>query len=113
MPATALNLARGPDVESSWNPQQICASLEVVRRNAKTFANEAVDWYYAKKKSIARASQICRAFSIVFISIGGLIPIVSSVGVVSRRVPDLSEWGYVFLGIGASAIALDKFFGFS
>lgn len=49
MPATALNLARVPDVESSWKPEQIAESLEVVRRNAKTFANEAVDWYYVKK----------------------------------------------------------------
>jgi hypothetical protein len=113
MPSTTLDLARVPEVESRWNPDKILESIEVVRRDAETFANDAVKWYYSKKKSKARASQICRAFSIVFISIGGLTPVLGSVTAVSSKIPGVSEWGYVFLGLGASLIALDKFFGFS
>jgi SMODS and SLOG-associating 2TM effector domain 2 len=113
MPTTTLDLARVPEVESHWNPDKILESIEVVRRDAKTFANDAVDWYYSKKKSKAHASQICRAFSIVFISIGGLTPVLGSVTAISSKIPGVSEWGYVFLGLGASLIALDKFSGFS
>lgn len=109
----ALNLARVPELESYWKPEQTLGSLEALRRDAKVFANDAVEWYYSKKRSKARASQTCRAFAIVFISVGGLIPVLGSVGIISGRFPGLSEWGYAFLGVGASAIALDKFFGFS
>jgi hypothetical protein len=44
------------------------------------------------------------------ISIGGLTPVLGSVTAVSTKLPGVSEWGYVFLGIGASLSALDKFF---
>jgi hypothetical protein len=100
-------------VDVRWNPEQAQASLDALRRDAETFANEAVAWYYAKKKSKAVASQACRALSIIFISVGGLMPVLGSVGVLARKLPGLSEWGYVFLGIGAAFIGLDKFFGFS
>jgi hypothetical protein len=113
MPTAALNLARVPEVESRWDPEKILGSIDVVHRDATGFANEAVQWYYVKKKSKARASQVCRALAIFFISIGGLTPVLGSVAAVSSKIPGISEWGYVFLGIGASLIALDKFFGFS
>jgi len=107
------NLALVPNIESLWKPEQILESIEQIRRDAKTFANDAVAWYYGKKNSKARASQVCRALSIIFISIGSLMPVLGSVGVISTKIPGLSEWGYVFLGVGAAFIALDKFFGFS
>ncbi|HLJ86268.1 MAG TPA: DUF4231 domain-containing protein [Candidatus Angelobacter sp.] len=113
MSATATNLARVPTPETRWDPTKIVASIDIIRTNAEAFANDAIAWYFHKKTAKARMSRICRAASIAFISTGGIIPLLSSVSFINQKVVNLSAWGYVLLGVGASFIALDKFFGFS
>jgi len=41
------------------------------------------------------------------------MPILGSVGVMSERLHGFFEWSYLLLAVGASFIAVDRFFGFS
>lgn len=76
---------------------------------AESSAVSVLEWYLSEKKRKARASRGLRAFSVLFIAFGSLVPLVA----VGMNDKNLAIWGYPILGLGASAVGLDKAFGFS
>jgi hypothetical protein len=84
--------------------------LKTLRKEVETEATEAINWYLQHKKAKAKGSKYLRVFSIIFIFIGGISPILQ--GLEWLNLQDC-QYGYIALALAAVCIALDKFFGFS
>ncbi|MFF1742965.1 SLATT domain-containing protein [Streptomyces mirabilis] len=78
-------------------------------RWAESEALTMYSWYLAEKRGKARASKICRVFSIVMLTLGASAPTLALL--TDKWVK--SEWGYVALAAGGGAVLLDRSFGFS
>jgi hypothetical protein len=96
----------------SWAPSNIIASLDAVLAFTERQAQNAINWYYTKKRPKALLSRLLRLFAIAFATAGGLIPIVTSLPFIKQGWV-LEKWGFVALGLAAACIGLDKFFGVS
>jgi hypothetical protein len=106
----------------SWRPENVLASLENLQRYAEENAQEAIDWYYIHKSTKNYISQWLRAFAIIATATAGLMPIIVSTGIFSRRLPlaeaqlrDLhaQQIGYLCFGLAALLLAFDHYFGIS
>ena len=103
-----------------WDPaDEVQKSLGVLFQNVERHASSSIDWYRKKKTRKARLSSTLRLFAIVWTTLGGLTPILGSIGVRQITIPgasvpvELGNLGYLFLGFAAACIGLDKYFGFS
>lgn len=100
--------------EWKWNPGQGEAALLKIHDGVMQKVQGIIQWYYDKKKWKAWWSQLLRAAAIVLTTVGGLIPLVSSLGWLTFISIDKSgQLPYLFLGVAAGCVGLDKFFGFS
>jgi hypothetical protein len=93
------------------------ASILALYEHAENSAQNSIDWYGLNKNNLATWSRFLRRAAIFFTSVGGLIPLISAVGRVDVQTPVLDlqfgQLGYLFLGLAASLIGYDKFFGYS
>lgn len=103
-----------------WStPAEIQMSVYELYQYAEAAANDSIRWYAKKKTSKARMSWILRALAILLTTLGGLTPIISSLGGSTIRLADgkfdvyVGQLGYLFLGLAAGCVAFDRFFGFS
>jgi len=103
----------------SWKPADTVDSLNAVREYVEIQARQLIQWYYNKKQWKPRMSSGLRLFVILFFSIGGLVPLIKAtfpVTSIAAVVPtgfDFGQLGYLLIALGAGAIALDRFFGYS
>lgn len=89
------------------------------RKELKTFKDKILqkaakerDWYIANSRKKKMTSKTIRIFTIVFIGLGTLCPLLESTGFF----PDsweVSRWGYVAFAIGGIFLGYDNFFGVS
>ncbi|MDD4652197.1 MAG: SLATT domain-containing protein, partial [Methanothrix sp.] len=100
--------------------------LNHVDKVAELWAQDVVESYILKQDPVRRRAKFLRHLSIVFGSIGGLIPLLIGTGV-SQIIVKLSvlkevawmqsmDWiriGYFSLGLAAVFISYDKLFGYS
>ena len=73
-------------------------------------ANEAINWYYFKKKPKRIYGLILRYCSIVFIALAGILPILITI---FDRFKINPAWSAVAVALAALMIAIDKFGGFT
>ncbi|MEJ7587835.1 MAG: SLATT domain-containing protein [Ferruginibacter sp.] len=106
--------------EYRWDtPEEIQKSVYGLYQYAESGAISSISWYGKNKKSKARFSRTLRASAIILTTLGGLTPIISSMGGLTVKLMDdkltlyIGQLGYLFLGLAASCIAFDRFFGFS
>jgi conflict system pore-forming effector with SLATT domain len=104
----------------SWkSPGEIEASINMLYQYAEATASEAVDWYGRHKRRIAWKSRLLRFLAILLTALGGLTPIISALGWSTVELPpwaaklNVGQLGYLFLGLAAACVGLDRFFGFS
>jgi hypothetical protein len=71
-------------------------------------AKEQAQWYAGNKKGKKTCSKAIRLLSIVLIGLGGLFPIIKKVNEV-----DVSNWGYITIGVAGTLLFIDRFFGLS
>jgi hypothetical protein len=110
--ANPKNLRIASIEELSWATSDALKSLDAVRVFTEYQANDAIDWYYRRKRPKQIGSQSMRFCAIVLASVGGLVPIIVALPHVNPAWM-LEKWGYVALGVAAACLGLDKFFGFS
>ncbi|MEO5891951.1 MAG: SLATT domain-containing protein [Ferruginibacter sp.] len=107
--------------ELKWETRDdIHQSIYALYQYAETAANDSINWYGKNKRSKGRSSRLLRALAIIFTTLGGLAPIISSVGGLAKELLNdkltvvfIGQLGYLFLGLAAACIAFDRFFGFS
>jgi hypothetical protein len=101
----------------SWStPQDVEASVHEAYRYAEARAVETIDWYMREKSPKARGSRTLRVLAIVLTTLGGLAPLVDSVGWLrgeGMKGLVVGQLGYLFLGLAAACVAGDKYFGYS
>jgi len=101
----------------SWQANDVQESLDALRSYAEQHAQASINWYYAKKPWKAIGSQFFRLVTIVATAVGGALPIIVAVGLFSSGTSDeatklrITQCGYLFFGLAALSLALDKFFG--
>lgn len=108
-----------------WHtPEESEGSINELYRYAEANAQNAIGWYLYNKKSKSWWSRRLRLFSIFLATLGGLAPVVLSIGWLSFDTGEQQQWGssaaaivgqlgYLWLALAAGCIAIDKFFGFS
>jgi hypothetical protein len=84
-------------------------TLKILFRHAEARAIDAIRWYLEDRKPKKRASRMLRALAIIFAALGTLIPVAA----IATNRSDISDWGYVFLGVAAALIGFDRIFGLS
>jgi hypothetical protein len=103
----------------SWKPADIENSLRILRAYVESQATGLLQWYYAKKIWKARMSSLLRVLTILFFTLGGLVPLIKAIAppgipiINSKDGFDFGQLGYLLIAIAAAWIALDRFFGFS
>jgi hypothetical protein len=88
--------------------------LEELHAYVKTFAIEQRDWYMRNRVSRGRISSGIRFFSLLFLFLGGLCPLVPrGIHIAYLPVSDFLSLGYFLLGIGGGLLLFDRLFDFS
>ena len=72
-----------------------------------------MNWYLASKLPKQRWAMLLRVGSIAFVTIAGIIPILSQISTEDGRPRIKPAWASVALGVAAAFVLLDRFFGFS
>ncbi|MBI3687873.1 MAG: SLATT domain-containing protein [Actinobacteria bacterium] len=90
---------------ADWHDPE--TTLQALHRHAEAKALAGIDWYLRERRTKRRASRLLRAAAIVLGAAGALHPL--AVGPAAGRV----QWGYLLLGLAATALVFDRFFGLS
>lgn len=98
--------------------EEIQESLKELYGYAEGVAEEAIYWYGYSKRKKAWKSRLLRFLAIILTAVGGLTPIISSLGWSTQKAAgtqelNIGQLGYLFLGLAAACIGLDRYFGFS
>ena len=102
-----LSAATLPDLDLSATDHR--SSAAIIYRWTEAAAISTLNWYLLEKKSKARWSRTLRVLSVIFITAGGIAPLIS----VGTNNMTYAFWGYPILGLGAACVGLDRAFGFS
>lgn len=102
------------------NAEEIQSSIVKLYQYAEKKAYDSISWYRVRKGRMAWNSRLLRFLAIILTSLGGLAPLISSIGLANEFVVNelplnimIGQFGYLFLGLAAACIGLDRFFGFS
>ena len=97
----------------SWKPAELIDSVKKLADVVEANVTEASDWYMAKRKAPSIGARWSRMLAIIFVTLGGLAPLIASTfGDFPRKVTGTGA-GYLFLALAAACIALDRYAGFS
>ena len=103
-----------------WStPEETRASIGVLYDYAENHANQSISWYAGHKRKKALCSRWLRFAAIFLTTLGGLSPILGSLGL--QQIPvsgsnlalNVGQLGYFFLALAAACVGFDRFFGFS
>lgn len=100
--------------QPDWDKNDLIAGANILFQYVEKKTQESIQWYLTKKKPKKNASITLKCLTIIFTSIGGLIPLIAS----AKEDPLLlgiqfNQFGYICLLIAASCVGFDKFFGLS
>lgn len=93
-----------------WDSEHLEDSLDQVYQFAVQEAKQAIKWYGTKSRPKKRWAQILRVAAILATALAGIIPMLS------KSMPNgwLDPlWASVAVALAATALGLDRFFGFS
>jgi len=94
----------------SWKNGNTESSLDTLHKYVISKADEQIAWYWRGKRPMAAMSQWLRFVAIILTTIGGLVPIAVTSGVLANR---FAQYGYLLLGLAGGCVLLDRFFGYS
>jgi hypothetical protein len=93
---------------------EVNSSVHTLYVYAESRATESIGWYLRAKRSKARWSRWLRLAAIILTALGGLTPIVVSLGWLNgANNATIGQLGYLLLGLAAACVGVDRFFGFS
>lgn len=72
------------------------------------FARRHADWYRRKKRGVQIVSKTLRFAAIIFLTVGGMIPLIAQTGL-----PVHLEYGYISFLLGGTCLLSDRIFGIS
>jgi hypothetical protein len=105
-----------PQLEGlSWKSEaQVETSIHTLYQYVEARSHETIGWYARAKRSKARWSRALRLSAILLTTLGGLAPVINSLGWATGELQArIGQVGYLLLGLAAACVGMDKFFGLS
>ncbi|EYF01595.1 putative membrane protein [Chondromyces apiculatus DSM 436] len=97
-----------------WGERDLAPSLGKVYLHVQAKTLETIAWYMARKNVRAVLSQVLRFLAILFVTLGGLIPLIRVADLNAEWIsPEMGQLGYVGFALAAGCVAIDRFFGLS
>ncbi|MDX2378993.1 MAG: SLATT domain-containing protein [Acidimicrobiia bacterium] len=109
---TADDAARTLDALRWSTADERATSVQSLYSFSTSMADTWIAWYSGATRPNKRYARRLRGLAIVFVSIAGLIPVLSQIQQDGSWTIE-PAWASVALGLAVALIALDKFFGFS
>lgn len=97
-----------------WDTENLKESLDKLYQFTLQKGESSEAWYWKNSRYKRGWAQFLRVFAILVTALGGIIPIITQIIVTADGKPIFSPaWASVVLALGATALGLDRFFGFS
>jgi hypothetical protein len=97
-----------------WStPEEMQSSIRALYQYTEAHASDSIGWYARNKRQKAFMSRSLRFWAIILTTLGGLAPLIEALGWKLTGRNTVGQFGYLFLGLAAACIGLDRFFGFS
>ena len=107
----AKDLKSGNFPALQWEAGKLAEPLDQLCAYAKSQAQQSIDWYFRKRQLRRYFCRIFRLSAILLTAFAGLLPMVNEI--VGSQKALHSLWAAVALGIAATLILLDRFYGFT
>ncbi|MCG3211538.1 MAG: hypothetical protein FOGNACKC_05184 [Anaerolineae bacterium] len=95
-----------------WDAEHLEESLQKLYTFTMSKGQESIDWYGVRSRPKKRWAQILRVVAILATSMGGIVPILSQIPTWATENMN-PAWASVAIAVAATALGLDRFFGFS
>ena len=107
------NLKPGDFPELSWKVEEVATSLKTVFEYATRQADDASQWYLAKKGPAKWGGWFLRGAAIVATAVAGVIPVLGSIYPAGDRLHVHPGWASIAVAVAVLLVALDKLLGFT
>jgi SMODS and SLOG-associating 2TM effector domain 2 len=96
-----------------WSEAGRAQSLATLYREAYGYGKGAEEWYAGKRRAKRHAGRLLRVLAIVLTGVAALIPVLAEIYTTDGRPEIAPAWAAVALGVAATLVGLDRFFGFT
>jgi len=107
----AKDLKSGDFPTLQWEKGKLAEPLDQLCVYAKGQAQQSIDWYLRKRQLRRYFCRSFRMFAILFTAFAGLLPMINDIVGPQKALHSL--WAAVVLGVAATLILLDRFYGFT
>ena len=107
----AKDLKSGDFPALHWEAEKLAEPLDQLCTYAKNQAQQSIDWYFRKRQLRRHFCRIFRLSAILLTAFAGLLPMINDI--VGSQKALHSLWAAVALGVAATLILLDRFYGFT
>ncbi len=107
----AKDLKSGDFPALHWEAEKLAEPLDQLCTYAKNQAQQSIDWYFRKRQVRRHFCRIFRLSAILLTAFAGLLPMINEIAGPQKALHSL--WAAVALGVAATLILLDRFYGFT
>ena len=107
----AKDLKSGDFPALHWEAEKLAEPLDQLCTYAKNQAQQSIDWYFRKRQLRRHFCRIFRLSAILLTAFAGLLPMINDIVGSQKALYPL--WAAVALGVAATLILLDRFYGFT
>ncbi len=107
----AKDLKSGDFPALHWEAEKLAEPLDQLCTYAKNQAQQSIDWYFRKRQLRRHFCRIFRLSAILLTAFAGLLPMINDIVGPQKALHSL--WAAVALGVAATLILLDRFYGFT
>ena len=107
----ARDLKSGDFPALHWEAEKLAEPLDQLCTYAKNQAQQSIDWYFRKRQLRRHFCRIFRLSAILLTAFSGLLPMINEIAGPQKALHSLCA--AVALGVAATLILLDRFYGFT
>ena len=107
----AKDLKSGDFPTLHWEAEKLAEPLDQLCAYAKNQAQQSIDWYFRKRQLRRHFCRIFRLSAILLTAFAGLLPMINDIVGSQKALHPLCA--AVALGVAATLILLDRFYGFT
>ena len=107
----AKDLKSGDFPTLQWEAGKLAEPLDQLCTYAKSQAQQSIDWYFRKRQLRRYFCRFFRLSAILLTAFAGLLPMINDIVGPQKALHSL--WAAVALGVAATLILLDRFYGFT
>jgi hypothetical protein len=97
----------------AWGREYATASVQAMVSYVSEIAEDAIAWYLLKKRRKQRWAMVLRVTAILAAAVAAMVPIFAQITSVQGKAMVAPAWASVALVAAATAVGMDRFYGFS